>query len=80
MTIHRRKRKKTVSRLQGNTYVIWRHHSSVPSTSHGVLLTMQGTAECSACKIVGPEYPDRLASYAQDVILKKHEIHECKKG
>ena len=78
VTIHRRSRKKTVSRLHGSAYAMW--HSSVPSTSHGVQLTMGGTAECSARKTVGLEYPAKLASCAQDVMLKRHATHELRKG
>ena len=61
--------KKSVSRVHGKIYVAWQHHWSVLSTSHGVLLMMRGTAECSARKTVLLVYPDSIASCDQDVRL-----------
>ena len=61
--------KKMVSLVQGKTYVTWRYHCRVLSTSQGVQLNMQGTAECNARKTEAREYPEKHAICAQDVML-----------
>ena len=67
--------KNKVSRVHGKIYVAWQHHWSVLSTSHGVLLTTRGTAECTARKTVRLVYPDSTASCAKDVRLRRHPSH-----
>ena len=71
---HRCRQKKIVSRVAGRVYVIWQHQASVLSKSHGVLLMMRGSAESNARKTVGREYPERHATCAEEVMLRRQAI------
>ena len=53
-----------VSRVASKMYTTWQHQLRVLSTSHGVLVMIRGTTECSARKNVDRAYPDKQANCA----------------
>ena len=50
------------------------------SKSQGILPMMRGAAECNAHKTVGGEYPERHATCAHEVMLRRQAIQLCRNG